>query len=223
MSHAINYPGVPYANTYAARQRDPRKHFVGLAAVALFHILLVYALANGLGRKVVEAIKAPLSVSIIEEVKPPPPPPPPPPKQVVRVQPRPTAPPPPAYAPPVETVVEAPPSPITTTETPPPPEPPPAPVVEEAPPAPPALLNVAVACPNHGSVPIDVPPQASGLSGQVLVEFIVTPSGAIQNIRVVRSTNPVFNRIATGAIAQYRCTGQDRDVRVRVPFIFQAD
>jgi protein TonB len=221
MSHAIQHPGVSYVNSYAAQQRDPRKHLLGIAAVVIFHLLLVYALANGLGRKLVEVVKAPLNVSIIEEVKPPPPPPPPPPKVVAEVRPKVAAPPPPAYVPPVETVVvEAPPPPITTTQAPPEPDPPP-----PAPPAPPApaVINVAVACPNHGSVLPVVPRQAEGLSGKVTVEFIVTASGAIQNVHVAQSSNPVFNRAATAAVAQYRCVGQGQDVRVRVPFIFQSE
>ncbi|MDR1888939.1 MAG: energy transducer TonB [Zoogloeaceae bacterium] len=216
MSYAIQHPGISYVNSYAAQQRDPRKHLLGIAAVVIFHLLLVYALANGLGRKVVEVIKAPLNISIIEEVKPPPPPPPPPPKVVAEVRPRVAAPPPPAYVPQVETIVEAPPPLITTTQAPPEPAPPPAPPQ-------PAVVNVAVACPNHGSVLPVVPRQAEGLSGKVTVEFTVAASGAIQNVHVVQSSNSVFNRAATAAVAQYRCIGQGQDVRVRVPFIFQSE
>ena len=216
MSYAIQHPGVSYVNSYAAQQRDPRKHLLGITAVVIFHLLLVYALANGLWRKIVEVIKAPLNVSIIEEVKPPPPPPPPEPPKVAQAQPRVAAPPPPAYAPPVESVVEAPAPVITTTQAPPEPAPPP------APPAP-AIVNVAVACPNHGSVLPVVPRQAEGMSGKVIVEFVVSASGAIQNVHVAQSSNPVFNRAATAAVSQYRCAGQGQDVRVRVPFIFQAE
>ena len=102
---------MKFAPSYAEQQRDPRKHLVGISAVVVFHIVLVYALANGLGRKVVEVFKAPLDVSIIEEIKPPPPPPPPP--KIVKVLPKVSAPPPPAYVPPTETQVQAPPPPIT--------------------------------------------------------------------------------------------------------------
>jgi protein TonB len=219
---ATTHPGINYRQSYAAQQRDPRKHLVGLGAVVLFHVLLVYALANGLGRKVVDVIKGPLNINIIEEIKPPPPPPPPPPKVVAQVRPRVAAPPPPAYVPTVETIVEAPPPPITTSAEPPPPEPPPPAVVE---PAPPAVINVAVACPNHRSVPVDVPPQAlrMGLSGKVTVEFLVAASGAVQNVHVVQTTHSVFNQAAIAAVAQYRCVGQGQNVRVRVPFIFQTE
>ena len=41
---------------YAQQQRNPAKHVVGIAVVILLHIALVYALVNGLARKVVEVI-----------------------------------------------------------------------------------------------------------------------------------------------------------------------
>lgn len=202
---------------FAQQQRDPRKHLFGLSAVVVFHIVLVYALANGLARKVVEVIKDPLSVNIIEEVKPVPPPPPPP--KVVQTRPK-VSTPPPAYVPPVEVPVVAPPTPaITTTSTPTPPVP--APALPVAPPA----VNVAVACPNFRNVPPVMPPQAErqGLSGDVVVEFTVATDGSVRDIAVTRSTNAVFNSAATRAVAQYRCVGQGKDVRVRQPISFRMD
>ena len=124
---------------YAEQQRNPSKHMVGLGVVIVMHIILGWALLNGLARKVVEVVKGPIETKIIEEVKPPPPPPPenlpPPPK---------LPPPPPAYMPPPEIKIETPPPPaptITVQTTPPPPAPPVAiapPTPPEAPPAPPA-------------------------------------------------------------------------------------
>jgi protein TonB len=120
---------------FAQQQRNPSKHAVGLAVVVVLHVLLGWALVNGLGRKVIEVIKHPIETKIIEEVKPPPPPPenlPPPPKNL---------PPPPSFVPPPEVVVTPPPTPqptITTTQVAPPPAPvaiAPAPAPVEAPPA----------------------------------------------------------------------------------------
>ncbi|MGU7773825.1 energy transducer TonB [Burkholderia sp. MR1-5-21] len=105
---------------FAQQQRNPMKHAVGIGAVVVLHILLGWALLNGLGRKVIEVIKAPIETKIIEEVKPPPPPPeilPPPPKNL---------PPPPSFVPPPEVAVAPPPVPqptITTTQVAPPPAP----------------------------------------------------------------------------------------------------
>ena len=201
---------------YAQQQRDPRRHFMGIGSVILIHIVLVYALVNGLARKLVDVIKKPLDVSIIEEVKLPPPPPKTPPPKL--------APPPPTYVPPPEVVVAAPPPPqavVATVQAPPPPPPP----VVEAPR--PAVINVGVACPNHLDVrsKTPYPAQASrlGLSGDVLVEFTVKAAGEIADVTVVRSSNSVFNAAATAAVAQLRCIGQGQAVKVRVPFVFKLD
>jgi protein TonB len=202
---------------YAQQQRDPRRHYLGIGSVILIHIVLVYALVNGLARKVVEVFKKPVEVSIIEEVKVQAPPPkavPPPPR---------TVPPPPTFVPPPEVVVAAAPSPqapiAATTEA------PPAPVAIEAPR--PAVVNIGIACPNHLDVRAKTPypPQASrlGLSGDVLVEFTVKPGGEIGDVAVVRSSNSVFNNAATTAVAQLRCIGQGQAVKVRVPFVFKLD
>lgn len=212
------------AMSYAEQQRDPRGLTIGLGAVVVFHILLGYGLANGLGRKVIEVLKAPLDVSLIEPVKPaPPPPPPPPPKpRVVKAAPK-VAPPPPAYVPPVETPVVPPPQPVIAATSPEPPPPaPPAPV-----PAAPPVVDIAVTCSNHVAVRSSVvyPPQAErlGLSGDVVVDFTVAPDGSIKNVAVSRSSNSVFNAAATAAVAKLKCTGQAQDVRVRVPFAFRLD
>lgn len=216
--------------SYAIRQRDPRRHLTGISFVVAFHILLAYALANGLAREVVKVFKDPLDVRLIEEIKPAPPPepeppPPPPPKRIVRPQPRP-APPPPAYVPPPEVQVQAPvePSPITVVQSePPPPIEPPAPV---APPEPVAAA-IGVTCPNHLDIRSSVPypPQALRLnkSGEVAVIFTVDAGGSIDDIRIARSTDPVFNKAATDAVKRFRCVGQGRPVRVTVPFQFALD
>ncbi|CAL94946.1 energy transducer TonB [Azoarcus olearius] len=213
--------------SYAEQQKDPRRLMIGFTAVLGFHIILGYGLANGLGRKVIEVLKAPLDVSLIEPVKPaPPPPPPPPPKQVVKAPPK-VAPPPPAYVPPVETQVQAPPPVIAATSAEPqPPAPPAAPAPAPVPAAPP-VVDIAVTCANHVAVRSQVayPPQAErlGLSGDVVVDFTVAPDGSIKNVAVSRSSNSVFNAAATAAVAKLRCSGQGQDVRVRVPFAFRLD
>lgn len=212
--------------SYAEQYRDPRRQLIGLSAVVVFHVVLGYGLANGLGRKVVEVLKAPLAVKVIEEIKTLPPPPPPLPKPRVVQAPKVAAPPPPAYVPRVEVPVQAPPAPVITATTPEPPPPPAEPAPAPKPVAPP-VVDVAVTCPNHMTVRSQVayPPQAEqlGLSGNVVVDFIVAPDGSIKNIAVVRSSHAVFNSAATGAVAKLRCTGQSQDVRVRVPFSFRLD
>ncbi len=208
---------------YAQQQRDPRQHMLGTALVIGFHVILAYALLNGLARKVIDVVKKPLDVSLVEEIKAEPPPKPtPPPKQVV---PQPKSEVPPPFVPKVEVAVETPqPAPtITASNTPPEPAPP-APVAEPAPPPP---VNVAVACPNHVSVRSKVPyptqAQRQGISGDVLIEFTVAPDGGVGGINVVRSSNAVFNAVSIDAVSQLRCVGQGKNVRVRVPFSFRLD
>jgi protein TonB len=221
---------MSYASSYATRQRDPRRHLSGVAFVIAFHVLLAWGLANGLARDLVKAIKDPLDVRLIEEVKPiepPPPPPPPPPVKKILQQPRP-APPPPAYVPPPEVQVEAVQAEpvITVVQQEPPPPAPPAPVAPPAPPAP-VVAAIGVTCPNHLDIRSSVPypPQALRLnkSGEVLVEFIVDTGGAVGDVRVVRSSDPIFNKVVTSAVARFRCVGQGRPVRVTVPFQFALD
>lgn len=194
--------------SYAQQQRNPQRHLAGIASVILLHIVIVYALVNGLARKAVDVLKGPLDVSLIEEHKPVPPPP--------KVAP----PPPPKFVPPPEVVVETPPPPVAPLPV----EPaPPAPVVR----AEPAAVNVGIACPNHLSVRSNVqyPDQAArrGLNGDVLVEFVVGPSGEIGNVTVVKSSNSLFNAAATNAVGKFKCIGQGQSVRVRVPFVFRLD
>lgn len=60
-----------------AQQRQPAGSTAGLVIVVAFHLLLGYALVNGLGRRMIDVLKKPLNVAIIEELKTTPPPPPP--------------------------------------------------------------------------------------------------------------------------------------------------
>lgn len=223
-------PGIPFPRTASDEQSlnpvnyaeypEPRKNIAGLTAVVGLHLVLAYALATGLAHKVVDVLKAPLTVSVIDEIKPLPPPPPPPPKQV-RVQTR--TPPPPSYVPPAEVVVEAPPqAAVITTRSEPVPEPPPAaPAVPVAPP----IVNAAVACPNSDQVRARVPyptqAERMGLSGKVLVEFTVGADGTVRDVTAISSSSALFTATATRAVAEFRCNGQGHDVRVRVPFAFQ--
>lgn len=87
---------------------DSGHRFTGIACVLVLHVLLVYALVNGLARKIVEVVQAPLETKILEEIKPPAekPPPPPPPKLAA---------PPPPFIPAPEVRIDTPP--LTNTIT----------------------------------------------------------------------------------------------------------
>lgn len=218
---------------FAQRQRDPRKHLVGLTAVILFHGFIVYALLTGLAKKVVEVVRAPIETKVIEEIKKPPPPP----EVVVPPPPKLEAPPPPFIPPPeVQIAVPPPPQPTITAVT---PVAPPAPVViapappvvaAPAPPAPPApaVVSAAVVCSNFQAKMGDAsfPREAAraGLEkGEVLVQFTLSPNGEIKNVKALKSSHPIFARAATKIVSEYTCAGQGQDVLVNVPFTYKMD
>lgn len=158
-----------------------------MAAVIVFHIVLGYALVNGLARKIVEVVKAPLETKIIEEIKPPPPdkPPPPPPKLA--------APPPPFIPPPEIQIAAVPTGPTITAVTqvkPTVPVPPPA---APAPP-PPARPHVPVkvgAVVDAKACEKPVYPSASlraNETGVVLLSFLIDVNGSVLESRVERSS-----------------------------------
>lgn len=82
---------------------------VGLGFVIGFHVLLVWGLVNGLARKAIELLPAPIETKIIEDIKPPMDEPPPPKPEF--------EPPPPAYMPPPDIVIATPPPPAPTAIT----------------------------------------------------------------------------------------------------------
>ena len=207
-------------------QRDPTRKLVGLGAVIVFHIILVYALITGLARKVVDVVKGPIEVKVIEEVikKPPPPPEllPPPPKLQA---------PPPPFIPPPEINIQPPPTPAptitaVTPEAPPAPQ---APVIAPAPaPAPPApaVQSAAVVCPNYREALSSVayPREAAldNIQGEVLAEFTLGANGQIRDIVIKSSTNRVFNRPAIQMIqTRLTCKGQGQDVKLSLPISFK--
>jgi periplasmic protein TonB len=179
---------------YAQQQRNPGKHVVGIGIVIVLHLMLGWALVNGLAQRLVDVIKAPIETKIIDEVKPPPPPPPenlpPPPK---------FAPPPPSFVPPPEVNVNPPPMvapTITTTTVAPPPQAvtiqPPAP---PAPPAPaqrvaarPAIANVAACSPTNADYPR--PALRSQATGTTKIRFQIDATGKMVGAEVIKSAGP---------------------------------
>ena len=207
---------------YASQQRTPGKHPIGLIVVAVLHIILGWALVNGLGRKIVEVIKAPIETKIIDEVKPPPPPPPenlpPPPKLAL---------PPPSFVPPPEVQVaqpqlapaitvtrEAPPpAPVTLSPAAPAPATASGPTAPVAPPAPPAPRPQAVAARidvNSCEKP-EYPAAAlrADASGTTKIRFTVDAGGTVAKAEVERAAggsreHRLLDRTAVEALSKCR-------------------
>jgi protein TonB len=214
---------------FSKRQADPRRHLTGIAFVIVFHALLIYGLMSGLARKVVDVVRAPIETKVIEEITKPPPPPevvvPPPPKLEA---------PPPPFIPPPEVQIQTPPpaAPTITAVPTPPPAPtlmaPVAPPVAAPAPAAPAQVSAAVVCSNYSKVmgeagfPRDAIRQ--GLDkGEAVIQFTLTASGEIKDVKTVRATHPIFARNSARIVSEYKCAGQGQDVVVTVPFGYKLE
>ena len=212
---------------FARQQRNPSRHLVGVGSVILLHVLIVWALFTGLARKVVEVVKGPIEVKVIEEqIQKPPPPPellPPPPKLAA---------PPPPFIPPPEINIAPPPTPapVITAVTPEAPPAPQAPVIAKVdpappPPAPPAVQAASVVCPNYrqilGSMAYPREARLEGIEGEVNIEFTVAANGSVRDVVIKSSSNRVFNRESLRAISGLTCQGQGRDIRVVAPISFK--
>ncbi|HEX5393935.1 MAG TPA: energy transducer TonB [Rhodocyclaceae bacterium] len=174
------------AMDFGVHQQNPGRRWSGLGAVVLLHVLIVYALVNGLARKAVEVVRGPMETKIIEELKklPPPDKPPPPPKSQPKVEP-------PPFVPPSEVSV-APAAPVANTIT---------VTQKESPPAPvraavklPPVIDAARSCrkPEY--------PAASRRmqeEGVVVLSFLVDANGRVADSKVESSSG--FSRLDEAA------------------------
>lgn len=165
-----------------AHPHDSGRRLMGFVFVTLLHVALVYALINGLARKIVDVVSQPLETKIIEEVKPPPdkPPPPPPPK---------LAPPPPPYIPPPEVQVQLPAAMLQHAITAVTSVKPPAPV-PVAPPPPRRITRSAAIVNASACAKPEYPPAAlrAQESGVVTLAFLIDVDGRVLESKVERSS-----------------------------------
>jgi len=190
---------------YAQQQRSWGRHLPSILVVGVLHILLGWALVNGLARRVVEVIKQPIETKVIEEVKKPPPdlpPPPPPPKLQA---------PPPPFIPPPEIQIQQPPPPpqqtiTTVTTTPPPPGPPPKVYTPPAPTPAPAQPPIRKEYKASYRVDPSFPREAirRGISGHVVAWVHVAPAGNVTDVEIRSSSNRMFNQEVIRALSQWK-------------------
>jgi protein TonB len=200
---------------YAAEQRNPSKHLVGIIFVVLFHLILGYALVNGLAQKVVDVVRGPIETKIIKEVKPPPPeaPPPPPPK---------FAPPPPPFVPPPEINIAQPaPSPNAITS-----------VTRTQPVAPPPAAKQTHVAPVVKASSCREPeyPASSarlGEAGRVVLLLLVGTDGRVSDSKVETSSGfPKLDEAARKALSLCKfkpgtVDGQPEQAWGRIAYVFK--
>lgn len=174
-----------------ASPKNADRNVIGFVAVLVLHVIVVYALVNGLARKIIEVVRPPLETRIIEEVKPPPPdkpPPPPPPKLAA---------PPPPYVPPPEVRVQAPSTAPTITAVtnvkplepvPPPAAPVAAPTVAPTPPRNPVRVAAVADAKSCEKPAYPAASLRSGETGVVLLNFLVNVDGKVLDSKVERSS-----------------------------------
>ena len=201
-----------------AQEKQGASRFTGIGIVILIHVLIIWALASGLARKAIEAVKGPIDVKVVEEkVKPPPPP-----EKVVPPPPDMKAPPPP-FVPPPEVQVTAPPPPnaiqAPVSNTPPPTRevaatPPPAPAPAPAPAPRPAKITAGMVCTKMGKP--EVP--AVNWSGDALFKVQATvKAGRVTAVEITSAqmrggNDRKVQRALIGAITSalqdtYECPG----------------
>jgi protein TonB len=213
----------------------PRRHWLGLGVVVLLHVLVIYALVNGLAQKVIDVVRVPVETRLIEEVIAPPPPPPSPPPAAVVAPPK-RMQPPPVVVPSPEVVVTAPPQPAPTiTAAPPAPAPidlapaPPAAVIESAAPASgagrPQVLAAGIAC--SRTPPPVAPNVSSEIKGSLFVIGMLK-AGRVVQVDIDRNTlkgipdrrtlRAFINAVEVAMKEGYVCTGDG--VQIRQEFFF---
>jgi periplasmic protein TonB len=203
------------------------RRMIGLAVVAVVHVLVGYALLSGLGRKAIELVKRPLQASVIEEVRIVPPPlaallpMPPPQKPVPKTAPPQLAPAPapapappvapqvPAYVPPPEVLPPPTAAPALASNSNVPPAelsalvaPTPAPAAVAPAPAP-QRLEVSVACPTQVRPQMPARAIRDGTSGVVRVQLRIR-GNRVQEVQIL-SGPKVFHDAVRQAISQYGC------------------
>jgi len=190
---------------------DGGSHAVGVGVVVAVHLVVGYALISGLAQRVVDAVRQPVDVHLIEEIKPPPPPPP---KPVVKIAAK-VAPPPPVYVPPPVVQVATPAPPVVAVVTQQPQadvKPVPTPAV--APPAPPLKaepVSIALVCPTMVKPELPRRAEQEGLGGSVRAQATIRGGKVVQVEILSSKPRGLFDASVRAAMLQYGCQGSGAD------------
>jgi periplasmic protein TonB len=214
-----------------SHEKNPGKNFTGIAIVVVLHVLVAWAIVNGLGTRIVSKVTEAVETKLIEEVKPPPPPetPPPPPPPEMKA-------PPPPFIPPVEVQVQQPPPPQNTiaaaTTTPPPSRDlaPPTPPAQPAPAAKPAAgpsITAAVADFNTCARP-EYPKSSlrNEETGKTTLQFLIAADGAVKESKLQKSSGfRDLDRAAQTALSKCRFkpateNGQPKEAWTAVEYVW---
>jgi len=211
---------------FAQEQRKPAKHLVGIAAVVLLHIVLVWGLANGLVEKVRNIVHPPVKVTIEEtpkQIEPPPPPPPPP--QL-------TPPPQNIFVPTPEVQVTAPPPPssapvMPASDTKPAEMARPQPQAPAAPPAPPREVSVGAVCTNAADLGESMRDKFSKVAdeegittGKLFAIVHIGANGEIRGVDIKNASHAALKTIAMRALSGLRCKGSGVEQEARYEVVF---
>lgn len=189
-----------------------KKRSAGLVVVVALHVLGAWALASGLGNKVVEIVKKPIQMAIIPEVVPPPPAPPPP--KIEKIKEAPKVELPPAYVPPPEVAINTPPPEpvIQATQSEPPKEP--VPIQAPTPEPKPAVVKqeISLACPGYQTVLAQMLEEAVdrvGVTGTVRTLIKVRGSQVVE--AVPQSGPKEYYKYVQTAVKRMKCSAGGAD------------
>ncbi|SEQ02906.1 outer membrane transport energization protein TonB (TC 2.C.1.1.1) [Solimonas aquatica] len=174
------------------RREDPKRRLAGIAGVVVFHALLVYGLVNGLARKAIEILPAPIETKILKEVKEDVPPPPPPPPTFET--------PPPPVIPPPEISIAQPPAPTTAIHATTTPQP-------AAAPPPAAKTSPVVKAKNCREPEYPAISQRLNETGSVVLQLLVGVDGKVTEAKVETSSGyPRLDEAAKRALSLCKFT-----------------
>lgn len=172
-------------------RKSPAQRYSGLAVVIGLHVAVVYLLASGLGKSMVQVISGPIETKVIEEVQTKPDEPPPPPPKLET--------PPPEFVPPPEIIIAAESAPANSTAI---------TQVQNKVVAPPPPPKVEVTAPRsdprrpNSQPPYPTVSKRLGEEGVVTLQLYVTENGRVAEAKVQKSSG--FPRLDEAAVREAR-------------------